>query len=244
MTGIEVRALTKSFGRVRAVDDLSFVAPSGQVTGFLGPNGSGKTTTLRALLGLVAPTSGTATLGGKAYRALRSPLRTVGAVLDGGGQHPGRRGRAHLRLLARAAGLSSHRVEEVLELVELAGSADRRAGGYSLGMRQRLALAGALLGEPEVLVLDEPTNGLDPAGVRWLRDLLRELVRQGRTVLISSHLLAEVAQVADRVVIISGGRMRYEGPLTGLTADGRSLEDAFLSMVGPEQTMPTVGAVQ
>jgi ABC-2 type transport system ATP-binding protein len=243
MTNIEVRALAKSFGRVRAVDDLSFAAPAGQVTGFLGPNGSGKTTTLRALLGLVAPTSGTATIGGKPYRALQSPLRTVGAVLDGGGQHPGRRGRIHLRLLAQAAGLPSHRVEEVLQLVELAGSADRRAGGYSLGMRQRLALAGALLGEPEVLVLDEPTNGLDPAGVRWLRDLLRQLAGQGRTVLISSHLLAEVAQVADRVVIISGGRMRYEGPLTGLTADGRSLEDAFLSMVGPEQAT-AVGAVQ
>ncbi|NGO06658.1 ABC transporter ATP-binding protein [Streptomyces sp. HC44] len=234
MTDIEIRGLTKTFGPIHAVDDVSFTAPAGQVTGFLGPNGAGKTTTLRMLLGLERPTGGTAVIGGRAYRELASPRRTVGAVLEASGLHPGRRGRTHLELLARAAGLPRQRVDEVLETVGLGAAADRRAGGYSLGMRQRLAVAGALLGDPEVLVLDEPTNGLDPAGVRWLRDLLRQLAGEGRTVLVSSHLLAEVTQYADRVVIIAGGRLRYEGPVDGLTTGGQSFEDAFLALVEPE----------
>ncbi|MEV6108750.1 ATP-binding cassette domain-containing protein [Streptomyces sp. NPDC051940] len=233
MPDIEIRGLTKTFGAVHAVEDLSFTAPAGQVTGFLGPNGAGKTTTLRVLLGLERATAGQALIGGAAYRELPHPRRTVGAVLEAAGVHPGRRGRAHLELLAHAAGLPSRRVDEVLAAVRLDGeAAGRRAGGYSLGMLQRLAVAGALLGDPQVFVLDEPTNGLDPVGVRWLRDLLRELAGQGRTVLVSSHLLAEVAQYADRAVVIAGGRLRYEGPVDGLTADGGTLEDAFLTLVG------------
>ncbi|NBM20628.1 ABC transporter ATP-binding protein, partial [Streptomyces sp. GC420] len=240
MTDIQVRGLTKTFGPVHAVEDVSFVAPAGQVTGFLGPNGAGKTTTLRMLLGLERPTRGTAVIGGRAYRDLAAPRCTVGAVLEASGVHPGRRGRTHLSLLARAAGLPRGRVDEVLETVGLGAAADRRAGEYSLGMRQRLAVAGALLGDPEVLILDEPTNGLDPAGVRWLRDLLRGLAARGRTVLVSSHALAEVGRYADRAVVVSGGRMRYEGPLDGLTARGRSLEDAFLELVSG-QSVPVSG---
>ncbi|WP_406263760.1 ABC transporter ATP-binding protein [Streptomyces sp. NBC_00191] len=231
MTDIEVRGLTKTFGSVYAVNDVSFAVPAGQVTGFLGPNGAGKTTTLRMLLGLERPTGGTAVINGQAYRDLASPRRMVGAVLEASGVHPGRRGRTHLSLLARAAGLPQQRVKEVLEVVQLGAAAHRRVGDYSLGMRQRLAVAGALLGDPEVLILDEPTNGLDPAGVRWLRDLLRELAGRGRTVLVSSHLLSEVTQYADRIVIIAGGRLRYEGSLDRLTTDGQSFEDAFLTLV-------------
>jgi ABC-2 type transport system ATP-binding protein len=235
MSDIEVRGLTKSFGPVDAVKEVSFTAPAGQATGFLGPNGAGKTTTLRVLLGLEWPTRGAALIGGREYRALPSPRRTVGAVLEAAGVHPGRRGRTHLQLLARAAGLPLGRVDEVLEIVQLGDAAERRAGSYSLGMCQRLAIAGALLGDPEVLVLDEPTNGLDPVGVRWLRDLLRDLAGQGRTVLVSSHQLAEVGLYADRVLVIASGRLRYDGPLDGLTADGRSLEDAFLALISDAQ---------
>ena len=218
MAAISVEGLTKRFGDVLAVDHLDFAVDPGTVTGFLGPNGAGKTTTLRMLLGLVAPTSGTATIGGRPYRELTDPARRVGAVLEASGFHPGRSARDHLRVLATAAGLAPGRVDEVLAQTGLAGAARRRAGGFSLGMRQRLGLAAALLGDPEVLVLDEPANGLDPEGVRWLRGLVRGLADQGRTVLVSSHVLAEVAQTVDRVVIIDRGRLVAQSSLADLTA--------------------------
>jgi len=215
---IDVSGVTKRFGSTLAVDDLSFTVDRGHITAFLGPNGAGKTTTLRILLGLVNATGGTATIDGKPYGALEDPVGTVGAVLDGGMFHPGRSGRNHLRGVARAAGVSDARVDELLELVALAHAADRRAGGYSLGMRQRLGLATALLGDPEVLVLDEPANGLDPQGIRWLRDFLRTLAGEGRAVLVSSHVLAEVAQTADEVVVIAHGKSVAQAPLAELTA--------------------------
>ena len=214
---IEIMDLSKRFGEARAVEGVSFAAPAGVVTGFLGPNGAGKTTTLRVLLGLARPDSGSALIDGAAYAELSSPRRMVGAVLDQAGFHPGRTGRNHLRVVARAAGISRRRVGEVLEFVELDGAADRRVGGYSHGMRQRLALAGALLGDPRVLILDEPATGLDPAGIAWLRRLLRNWVAQGRTVLFSSHVLAEVETVADRVVIIDRGHIVREGTTAALT---------------------------
>jgi ABC-2 type transport system ATP-binding protein len=203
---IEVDRLTKRFGRIVAVDELSFRSEPGRVTGFLGPNGAGKTTTLRALVGLLEPTAGSATILGRPYVELHDPVRSVGAVLEASGFHPGRSGRNHLRTLASAAGVSEARVDEVLELVDLQAASRRRVRGYSLGMRQRLSLAGALLGDPQVLVLDEPANGLDPQGIRWLRDLLRRYAAEGRTVLVSSHVLTEVQQLADDVVIIARGR--------------------------------------
>jgi ABC-2 type transport system ATP-binding protein len=230
MTDLSVRDLAKRFGSVRAVDGLTFDVPAGRVTGFRGPNGAGKTTTLRMLLGLVAPTSGTALVGGRRYADLPAPRRTVGAVLEATGFHPGRRGRDHLRILAHVSGLPRARVDEVLDQVELTAAADRRVGGYSLGMRQRLGLAAALLGDPAVLVLDEPANGLDPAGMVWLRALLRGLAAEGRTILISSHVLAEVAQTVDRVVIVHEGRLRFAGTLTELADD--TLESAFLRLTG------------
>ena len=204
---IEVERLTKRFGSTLAVDNLSFSVAPGTITGFLGPNGAGKSTTLRAILGLVRPNAGRTAVLGRPYRELDAPLERVGAVLETFDAHPGRSGRNHLRVLAAAARLPASRVDEVLALVELTGAARRRAKGYSLGMRQRLGLAAALLGDPEVLVLDEPANGLDPQGIRWLRDLLRALAREGRTVLISSHVLAEIAQTVDEVVIIHRGRL-------------------------------------
>jgi ABC-2 type transport system ATP-binding protein len=207
MAAIEVRNLTKRFGDVVAVDGLSFAVEPGTVVGFLGPNGAGKTTTLRALLGLVEPTDGQALVQGRRYVDLQEPLQLVGASLEASGFHPGRSARGHLRVQAYAAGVPATRVDEVLELVGLAFASDRRTGSFSLGMKQRLALATALLPDPEVLILDEPANGLDPEGVRWLRDLLRDLASQGRTVLVSSHVLAEVAQTVDRVVILSRGRL-------------------------------------
>jgi ABC-2 type transport system ATP-binding protein len=216
VTTIEIDGLTKRFGRVLAVDELGFRVPEGAVTGLLGPNGAGKTTTLRMLLGLVSPTAGTATIGGVPYARLTDPVRTVGAVLEASSFHPSRTARDHLRVVASAARIPVARVDELLEQVGLAGDATRRVGGYSLGMRQRLGLATALLGNPGVLVLDEPTNGLDPAGVRWLRDLIRTLSRDGRTILVSSHLLAEVAQTVDHVVIIDGGRLVTAAPLAEL----------------------------
>jgi ABC-2 type transport system ATP-binding protein len=215
---IEVRGLTKRYGSTVAVDDLSFSVPAGRVTGFLGPNGAGKTTTLRAVLGLVRPTAGEARVDGRPYRRLREPLRRVGAVLEADSFHPTRSGRNHLRVLALAAGIPVSRVDEVLAQVELSGSARRKVGGYSLGMRQRLSVAGALLGEPELLVLDEPANGLDPEGIRWLRDFLRAFTARGVTVFISSHVLAEVAQLADEVVIIHHGRLVTQEPLETLIA--------------------------
>jgi ABC-2 type transport system ATP-binding protein len=227
--GISARGLSKRFGPVTAVRDLTFDVPAGQVTGFLGPNGAGKSTTLRMILGLVRPSAGEALIGGHRYDDLPQPRRAVGAVLETTGFHPGRRGRDHLRVAARAAGLPAGRVDEVLDRVGLTDAAGRRVRGYSLGMRQRLGLAGALLGDPQVLVLDEPANGLDPAGMAWLRGLLRDLAAQGRTVLFSSHVLSEVAQTVDHLVIVHDGALRYAGPLDGL--DG-PLEKAFLDLVG------------
>ena len=232
-TGIAVRGLTKRFGAVTAVRDLTFDVPAGAVTGFLGPNGAGKSTTLRMVLGLVRPTSGEALVGGRRFADLPQPRRTVGAVLEATGFHPGRRGRDHLRVVARSAGLPARRVEEVLERVGLTDAAHRRVRGYSLGMRQRLGLAAALLGDPQVLVLDEPGNGLDPAGTAWLRALLRGLAAEGRTVVYSSHILSEVAQTVDHLVVVNAGRLGYAGPLTGLTgltSATESLEAAFLRL--------------
>ena len=207
---IEVRDLSKRFGEVRAVDALSFTAPEGKVTGFLGPNGAGKTTTFRCLLGLATPSSGAALINGARYDQLSEPRRDVGALLEATGFHPGRSGRNHLRVIARAARIDMSRVDELLELVGLLGAADRRVGGYSLGMRQRLGLATAMLGDPPVVVLDEPANGLDPEGVAWVRRLLRIWADEGRTVVVSSHVLAEVAQVVDRVVVIRNGALVAE----------------------------------
>jgi ABC-2 type transport system ATP-binding protein len=214
---IEVSHLTKTFGQVRAVDDLSFTVRPGRVTGFLGPNGAGKTTTLRMLLGLVTPTSGTATIGGSRYHDLDRPMRTVGAALEAADFHPGRTALDHLRIYAPQAGVPDARAAEVLDLVGLSSAAKRRVGGFSLGMRQRLALATTLLGDPPVLLLDEPANGLDPEGIRWLRDLLRALAAQGRTVLVSSHVLSEVQQTVDDVVIIAGGRLVHASTLEELS---------------------------
>jgi ABC-2 type transport system ATP-binding protein len=219
---IEVRGLTKRFGGVTAVDDLSFAVRPGTVTGFLGPNGAGKTTTLRILLGLARAGKGSALIEGRPYRELEDPTRTVGAALEHAGFHPGRSGRDHLRALCAMAGLPATRADAVLAQVDLAGKAGRRrVGGYSLGMRQRLHLAGALLGDPRILILDEPANGLDPQGIHWLRDLLRDLATQGRTVLVSSHVLTEVAQVADDVVVIARGRLVDHGPVQRLTGSAR-----------------------
>jgi ABC-2 type transport system ATP-binding protein len=220
---IDVVELSKRFGKTQAVAGLSFRVEPGTITGFLGPNGAGKSTTLRAVLGLVHPDAGSATVLGVRYRDLHDPLRRVGAVLEASEVHPGRSGRNHLRVLAAAAGLPRSRVEEVLELVELKNAAKRRVKGYSPGMRQRLGLATALLGDPEVLVLDEPANGLDPAGIRWLRDLLRSLAAEGRTILISSHVLAEVAQTVDRVVIIHRGRLIQQATIEEVLAGARGL---------------------
>ena len=213
MDAIVIEHLTRSFGEVHAVQDLTFSVPTGRITGFLGPNGAGKTTTLRILLGLSGPTAGTATFAGVPYEDLPAPAQTVGAVLEATSFHPGRRARDHLRILATASGTAPGRVDEVLGIVGLEDAAHRRVGGFSLGMRQRLGLAAALLGDPETLVLDEPTNGLDPEGVRWLRDLLRAFAGEGRTVLVSSHLLAEVAQTVDDVVVIARGRLVAHAPL-------------------------------
>jgi ABC-2 type transport system ATP-binding protein len=215
---LNVDHLTKRYGTITAVDDLSFEVRPGRVTGFLGPNGSGKTTTLRILLGLAAPTNGTATINGVRYRDLPHPARTVGAALEANSFHPGRSALEHLRIMATSAGIPRHRAAEVLDLVGLAEAARRRVGTFSLGMRQRLTLATTLLGDPGVLILDEPLNGLDPDGIRWTRDLLRQLADQERTVLVSSHLLAEAAQTVQDVVVINHGRLAAQGPVAELTA--------------------------
>ena len=215
---IEVENLSKRFGKTQAVAGLSFRVEPGTITGFLGPNGAGKSTTLRSILALVHPDAGRTTVLGMPYRELDRPLHRVGAVLEASEVHPGRTGRNHLRVLATAAGVPLSRVDEVLSLVELTAGAKRRVKGYSLGMRQRLGLAAALLGDPEVLVLDEPANGLDPAGIRWLRDLLRALAAEGRTILVSSHVLAEVAQTVDRVVIIHRGRLIQQASIAEVLA--------------------------
>ena len=216
MSVITVESLTKRFGTVTAVDDLSFEVRRGTVTGFLGPNGSGKSTTLRCVLGLVAPTTGRAHILGQPYVLLDRPTHHVGAVLEAGSFHPARTARNHLRVLAKAAGISQRRVDEVLGLVGLGDAADRHVGGFSLGMAQRLGLAGAMLGDPEVFILDEPANGLDPEGMRWLRTLVRRLAAEGRTVLLSSHVLSEVAQTVDHAVIIANGRLVTESPIADL----------------------------
>jgi ABC-2 type transport system ATP-binding protein len=237
---IQVAGLRKRFGHVLAVDDVSFTAAHGRITGFLGPNGAGKTTTLRMLLGLIRPDAGTTAIAGSPYAKLASPARTAGALLDPAA-YPGRSGRDHLRVLAAAAGLPGGRAEQMLERVGLASAARQRTGTYSLGMRQRLGLAAALLGDPQVLILDEPANGLDPQGIRWLRDLLRSLAAEGRAVLISSHQLAEVAQTVDDVVVISRGRTVAQAPLPGLLAarPGASLEDIYLELTGFPEGEPT-----
>lgn len=215
---IVVDALTKRFGsNVLAVDQLSFTVEPGSVTGFLGPNGAGKTTTLRMILGLVHPTSGTATIGGLAYRQIPAPLTRVGAALEAADFHPARSGRNHLRVLCIAAGLRQQRADEVLQLVGLTEAADRKVRGYSLGMRQRLGLAAALLGNPRVLIMDEPANGLDPEGIRWLRQFFRRLASEGRTVLVSSHQLGEMQEIADRVVILNRGRLVRSGSIRELS---------------------------
>ncbi|MDI9598587.1 MAG: ATP-binding cassette domain-containing protein [Acidobacteriota bacterium] len=222
MSVIAAEHLTKRFGKkVLAVDDASFSIESGTITGVLGPNGAGKTTTLRMILGLVRPTSGSVTILGSRYRELRAPAARVGALLDASGFHPGRSGRNALRVIATGAGIPNARVDEVLRLVELEGDARRRVGAYSTGMKQRLALAAALLGDPEVLVLDEPANGLDPEGMLWLRKFLRHLADQARTVLVSSHVLAEVEQTVDDVLIMSKGRLLAQGPISRLASSAQ-----------------------
>jgi ABC-2 type transport system ATP-binding protein len=230
-----MRGLTKAFGRRAAVTDLTCTIPAGQVTAFLGPNGSGKTTTLRMALGLVEPTAGRVLLGGRPYAGLAAPRRSVGALLETAGFHPGRRARDHLQVLAVAAGIPAGRADEVLDLVGLAADGRRRVRQFSLGMRQRLGIAAALLGDPQVLLLDEPANGLDPAGAAWLRGLLRRLAGEGRTVLVASHALGEVAQTAGYVVIVNGGRLQFAGPLGEIGATSAALESAFLSLTAADQ---------
>ena len=227
---IEVRGLTKRYRDTLAVDALDFDVRPGAVTGFLGPNGAGKSTTMRMILGLDAPDSGKALVGGRRYRELRHPLRRVGALLEAKAFHPGRSALAHLTALAAANDIPRSRVEEVLGLVGLADAAHRRAGRYSLGMAQRLGVATALLGDPGVLVMDEPVNGLDPEGIRWLRTLLRSLAAEGRTVLVSSHLIGEMALTADRLVVIGAGRMVADTSVAALSARYGSLEEAFLAL--------------
>jgi ABC-2 type transport system ATP-binding protein len=233
MPPIQVDHLTKRYGAVTAVDDLCFSLEPGSITGFVGANGAGKSTTLRMLLGLTRPTSGTATIHGVPYAALVDAPRTVGALTDPDVFHPGRTGRNALRVLARPAGISDRRVDELLELVDLPGAARRRVGGYSTGMRQRLGLAAALLGDPPTLILDEPANGLDPIGISWLRGLLRGLADQGRTLLVSSHQLAELAQTVDDVILIDHGRLVARGSTADLMArhQSASLEELFLDLV-------------
>ena len=233
---IAVRGLTKRFGDVVAVDDLTFEVRPGRVTGFLGPNGAGKSTTLRAILGLVHPDAGTASVAGMPYAALDDPTRTVGAVLETQSFDPLRSGRDHLRVLASASAIDDQRAEQVLELVDLSAAGNRKAGKYSLGMRQRLALAGALLGDPRILILDEPANGLDPLGIRWLRDFLQAFSSRGNAVLVSSHQLGEMQQMADEAVVIHRGRLVRQASVAELTANGeKSLEDAFLDLTSGEE---------
>ena len=233
MKGIKVAELTKVFGRQTAVDRIGFEIQPGRVTGFLGPNGAGKSTTLRMILGLVAPTSGDAFVLGQPYASLIDPLRQVGAVLDTNQFHPQRSGRNHLRVYAAAAGIERKRIDEVLELVGLTEAADKKVGQYSLGMRQRLGIAAALMGDPRVLVLDEPANGLDPAGIRWLRGLLRDFAGGGRTVLVSSHLLAEISEIADDIVVINKGRLIIQAPVQELLS--RTASEVRVETAQPER---------
>ena len=213
---IVVSGLTKVYKSVRAVDDLSFTVEPGRVTGFLGPNGAGKTTTLRMVLNLVRPTAGTATIGGHRYADLPDPIRYVGAILEASSAHRGRTGRNHLRIICQSAGIPVARADEVLELVGLTPAAKRKFKGYSLGMKQRLGIAAALIGDPHVMILDEPANGLDPEGIRWMRELLKSLADRGRTILVSSHLLSEMEVLADDLVIIAAGKLVQQGTVTGV----------------------------
>ncbi len=235
-TTIEVDCLHKRFGRTTALDGVTFTVAPGTVTGFVGPNGAGKSTTMRIILGLDSAERGTATVGGRPYASLTHPMRTLGSLLDAGALQPSRSGRNHLLWIARSQRLPARRVDEVIELVGLGKAARRKAGGYSLGMRQRLGIAAAMLGDPPMLIMDEPFNGMDPEGIIWMRSFLRGLAAEGRAVLVSSHLLSELPDVADRVVVIGRGRVLAAGPLAELTADGESLEDAYLRL--------TTGAVE
>ena len=230
MADIEVRRLTKHYGPVLAVDALSFAVRPGSVTGFLGPNGSGKSTTMRMILGLDHPDQGSALIGGRRYDELRWPLREVGALLEARSFHPGRSARAHLAALAASNKIPAARVEEVLGIVGLTSAAARRAGKFSLGMTQRLGIASALLGDPAVLLFDEPVNGLDPEGIRWIRTLMRSLAAEGRTVFVSSHLISEMALTAGRLVVIGGGRLLADTTVAELSTRSASLEDAFLEL--------------
>ena len=229
---IEVQDLTRRYGKKLAVDHLTFTVSPGQVTGFLGPNGAGKSTTMRLILGLDAPDAGEARLGGRRYRDLRWPLREAGALLEAKAFHPGRSAHAHLHALAASNGIDRRRVDEVLDLVGLAGAARKRAGTFSLGMAQRLGIAAALLGDPPVLLLDEPVNGLDPAGIHWIRDLLKSLAGQGRAVFVSSHLISEIALLAEHLVVIGQGQLLADTSVAELSAGAASLEDAFLRLTG------------
>ena len=253
---IVVSGLTKQYKTVRAVDNLSFEVEPGRVTGFLGPNGAGKTTTLRMLLNLVTPTAGTATIGGKRYADIHDPLRMVGAVLEASSAHKGRSGINHLRVICAAAGLPKQRAAEVLDLVGLTPAAKRKFKGYSLGMRQRLGIAAAMLGDPKVLVLDEPANGLDPEGIRWMRGLLQSLADQGRTILVSSHLLSEMQLLADDVVIIAAGKLIRQGTVSEVlgsmtttahvrvrTPQGDALGEALRALPGSSVTARPDGAL-
>ena len=233
MAAIAISGLVKTYGKQNAVDNLTATIAKGRITGFLGPNGAGKSTTLRCLVGLSAPTSGTALIYDKRYRDLDNPLSQVGTVLDSRGFHPALTGKQNLRVVAAAAGIPDARVDEVLEMVEVKDAAGKRMKNYSLGMKQRLALAGAILGDPEILILDEPANGLDPAGIAWLRKFLRKLAEGGRTILVSSHQLAEMQNTVDDVLIINKGKLIASGSMKEVIGDG-SLEDAFLALTGGE----------
>ncbi|GAB4057256.1 ABC transporter ATP-binding protein [Catellatospora paridis] len=239
--GIAVNGLTKLYKNVRAVDDLSFTVSPGRVTGFLGPNGAGKTTTLRMVLNLVRPTAGTTTIGGRRYADLTDPIRKVGALLEASAAHRGRTGRNHLRVLCDAAGIPISRADDVLATVGLTPAADRKFKGYSLGMRQRLGIAAALLGDPDVLILDEPANGLDPEGIRWMRDLLKSLADEGRTVLVSSHLMSEMELLADDVVIIAAGKLVQQGPLAEVI-DSAGGAQMLVRTPRPEALVAELGA--
>lgn len=233
---ITIKNLVKRHGSQTVLSDISFEAKPGRVTGFLGPNGAGKSSTLRILLGLDHATSGTAHIKGKAFSKLKNPLSTIGAVLDGFGAHPMRTGRAHLRWVARAAGLPNSRVEEVLEIVGLSNAASKRVGQYSLGMGKRLGMAAALLGDPELLVLDEPVNGLDPEGIRWIRTFLRKRAATGKTVLLSSHLMGELAETVDDIVIINHGKIVASGTLKEVTGLYPTLEEAFFALTSEQRS--------
>lgn len=231
MQTIEFRGLTKTYSGVNAVDNLSASVSAGRITGFLGPNGAGKSTALRCLLGLASATDGSALIEGKPYRELAHPLNKVGAVLDSRGFNGALTGKQNLKILAAAAGIKDSRVDEVLALVQLTEAANKKVKGYSLGMKQRLSVAGALLGDPQILVLDEPSNGLDPIGIAWLRNFLRSLANEGRTVLVSSHLLAEMQHTIDDVIVINNGKLVAQGSIAEVSK-GKSLEEAFLDLVG------------